>query len=156
IGLRDLRPRQIDEKAGRVNQKAEKVRVAHMERLERNRTEALPNLKQQLEAQTGRLSETQAANVAKIESEQGAQWNALEAEWKRPAQPLGESLEKANEEAATMFPEWDGSHWKDWTPPQEFENAAKFGRLEVEVEKLADSPAKTRKLALPCPATLSV
>jgi hypothetical protein len=156
IGLRDLRPREIDEKAGRVNQKAEKVRVAHMERLERNRTEALPNLKQRLEAQTGRLSETQAANVAKIESEQGALWNALETEWKRAVQPLCETLEKAKTEAAKMFPEWDGSHWKDWAPPQQFENAAKFGCLEVEIEKLADIPAKTRKLALPCPATLSV
>src|SRR5262249_33617064 len=103
IGLRDLRPREIDEKAGRVNQKAEKVRVAHMERLERNRTEALPNLKQQLESQSGRLSEAQTANIAKIESEQGALWNALESEWKKAVQPLCESLEKANAEAAKMF-----------------------------------------------------
>ena len=156
IGLRDLRPREIDEKAGRLNQKAEKVRVAHMERLERNRTEALPNLKLGLEGQTKQLSESQAANIAKIESEQGALWNALETEWKRAVQPLCESLEKANAAAASMFPEWDGSRWKDWTPPAEFQNAAKFGRLEVDVEKLADSPAKTRRLALPCPATLSV
>src|SRR5712675_2067163 len=60
IGLRDLRPRQIDEKAGRINQKAEKVRIAHTERLELHRTEALPNLKLGLEGQTKQLSETQA------------------------------------------------------------------------------------------------
>jgi S-DNA-T family DNA segregation ATPase FtsK/SpoIIIE len=156
IGLRDLRPRQIDEKAARVNQKAEKVRVAHMERLQSRCAEALPHLKQELEGQTSRLSETQAANVAKIESEQTALWNALEAEWKRAVQPLRETLEKANADAARMFPDWDTSRWKDWTPPEQFENAAKFGRLEVEVEKLTDTPAKSRRLALPCPGTLSV
>jgi S-DNA-T family DNA segregation ATPase FtsK/SpoIIIE len=164
IGLRDLRPREIDEKAGRVNQKAEKVRIAHMERLERQCAQGLPHLKGELEAQTKRLSETQAANIAKIESEQQGLWNALEAEWKGAIEPLCESLQKANEGAAKMFPEWDLSQWKDWAPPEQFQNAAKFGRLEVDVEKLAETadspkpatPAKTRRLALPCPGTLSV
>ena len=156
IGLRDLRPRQIDEKAGRINQKAEKVRIAHTERLELHRTEALPHLKQELEAQTSRLSETQAANIAKIESEQEKLWNALESEWKKAVQPLCETLEKANAEATKMFPEWDLSRWKEWTPPEQFQNAAKFGRLEVDVDKLADGPAKTHRLTLPCPGTLSV
>jgi hypothetical protein len=170
IGLRDVRPRQIDEKAGRLNQKAEKVRIAHTERLERNRAEALPGLKEKLEAQTKQLSETQAANIAKIESQQQELWNPLEAEWKKAVQPLCEALEKTNAETAQMFPEWDLSRWKDWTPPDQFQNAAKFGRLEVDVEKLADtgnadipvgSPnlrtsAKSRRLTLPCSATLSV
>src|SRR5262249_58527825 len=116
------------------------------------------------EAQTKRLSETQAANIAKIESEQQGLWNALEAEWKKAVQPLCEKLEKANVDANSMFPEWDLSRWKDWTPPEQFQNAAKFGRLEVDVEKLAETgndipagspkpptPTKTRRLALPCP-----
>jgi DNA segregation ATPase FtsK/SpoIIIE, S-DNA-T family len=156
IGLRDLRPRQIDEKAARVHQKAEKVRVAHMKRLESQCAEGSPDLKGELEAQTRQLSETQAANITKIESEQQALWNALEREWKQAVQPLCEKLEKANADATRMFPEWDGSQSKDWIPPEQFQNAAKFGRLEVEVEKLADTPAKTRRLALPCPPTLSV
>ena len=156
IGLRDVRPRQIDEKAARVNQKAEKVRVAHMERLERERTEALPRLEEQLEAQSKRLSETQGANIAKIESEQQGLWDALEAEWKKAVQPLCESLQTVNAQASQMFPNWDLSQWKNWTPPEQFQNAAKFGRLEVEAEKLADAPAKSRRLALPCPGTLSV
>jgi hypothetical protein len=170
IGLRDLRPRQIDEKAARVHQKAEKVRVAHMERLERQCAEGLPHLKGELEAQTKRLSETQAANIAKIESEQQGLWNALEAEWKQAVQPLCEKLEKVNTDANRMFPEWDLSRWKNWTPPEQFQNAAKFGRLEVDIEKLAETgnadnpagspkpptPAKTRRLALPCPGTLSI
>jgi hypothetical protein len=155
IGLRDLRPRQIDEKAARVNQKAEKVRVAHMERLERHRGEGLPRLKQEVEAETRRLSQTQAANIAKIEGEQEALWSALEAEWKQAVQPLCETLQKVNAEAARMFPEWDLSNWKNWTPPEAFENAAKFGRLEVDVEKLAEGPAKSRRLTLPCPGSLS-
>src|ERR1051326_8957895 len=156
IGLRDIRPRQTDEKAARVTQKAEKVRVAHMERLERHRAEGLPRLKQDVEAETRRLSETQVANIAKIESEQETRWSALEAEWKQAVQPLCETLEKVNAEASAMFPAWEDSNWKNWTPPQEFTNGAKFGRLEVEVEKLADSAAKARRLALPCSATLSV
>jgi hypothetical protein len=156
IGLRDLRPRQIDEKAGRINQKAEKVRIAHTERLELHRTDALPHLKQELEAQTSGFSETQAANIAKIESEQEKLWNALESDWKKAVQPLCETLEKANAEATKMFPEWELSRWTDWAPPEQFQNAAKFGHLEVDVDKLADGPPKTRRLTLPCPAPLSV
>jgi DNA segregation ATPase FtsK/SpoIIIE, S-DNA-T family len=156
INMRDLRPREIDEKAARVHQKAEKVRAAHMERLERNRTENLPRLKEQLDAETKGLSETQAANIAKIESQQDALWAALESEWKQAVQPLCETLEKANAEAARKFPEWELSRWQNWTPPDQFQNAAKFGRLEVDVEKLADTAPKTRRLALPCAANLSV
>jgi S-DNA-T family DNA segregation ATPase FtsK/SpoIIIE len=170
IGLRDLRPRQIDEKAARVHQKAEKVRVTHMERLERQCAQGLPHLKGELEAQTKRFSETQAANIAKIESEQQVLWNALEAEWKQAVQPLCETLEKVNAQATGIFSQWDLSRWKGWTPPEQFQNAAKFGRLEVDVEKFAETsnadipvgspnpraPAKARRLALPCPATLSV
>jgi hypothetical protein len=156
IGMRDIRPREIDEKAGRVNQKAEKVRVAHMERLEGNRTEALPRLKEQLAAETKQLSESHAANIAKIESQQEGLWKALEAEWTQAVQPLCDALEKVNAEAIQTFPEWDLAHWKNWTPPVQFQNAAKFGRLEVDVEKLADTASKAHRLALPCPATLSV
>jgi S-DNA-T family DNA segregation ATPase FtsK/SpoIIIE len=156
IGMRDLRPREVDEKAARVHQKAEKVRVAHMERLERNRTGALPGLKVQLETEAKQLSDTHAANIAKIESQQEGLWNALEAEWKQAVQPLCETIEKVKAEASQMFPDWDLSHWKNWIPPERFQNAARFGCLEVDVEKLAESPAKSHRLTLPCSGILSV
>ena len=40
-----------------------------------------------------------------------------------------------------MFSPWDARSWDNWTPPRQFEDAAKFGELKVDLKKVAEAAA---------------
>ena len=78
------------------------------------------------------------------------------AEWKGIVEPIYASIRAANEFSEKMFPPWEIPLWKDWDPPLEFKNAAKFGSLDVDMSKAAEAMPKDPRLALPGPANFSV
>ena len=53
----------------------------------------------------------------------------MEAEWKVTVEPLCARIQEANTEAENLFPNWDSLSWKNWKPPMQFTNAAKFGQI---------------------------
>jgi len=156
LGMRDQRPRQLDEKAQRVAQRHEAFHAAKMPAIERLRSEANARLAREGEARRKEITDTWEAKQAKLKAEQDAAWHALETEWKTAVLPLCESLQRVNDDAQKFFPEWELSQWQQWKPPEEFKNAAKFGRLEVDVEKFAGASARERKLPLPCASKLTL
>ena len=155
IALRDLRPRELDEKAQRVAQKNQRFHAAKLDQLERRRLDVLARLQQEAQTAARAFAEERTDKMAKLESDRQAIWQSLESEWQSAIQPICDQLRQANAAAAETFPEWDLARWENWTPPGEFKNAAKFGSLELDVEKFAEVPAN-RRLALPCPSPLSV
>ena len=63
---------------------------------------------------------------------------------------------KPNTAAEQLFPGWEAPFWKQWTPPDEFKNAARFGRLEVALATFAEKLPKDPRLSLPGPADFTV
>ena len=55
-----------------------------------------------------------------------------------------------------FFPAGTRHSGKQWTPPEEFKNAARFGRMEVALETFAEKMPKDRRLSLPGPANFTV
>ena len=154
--LRGARPVSLDEQAQRASHKCEQLHRARLAQLEKDHAANIARLREGFETETRKFSETLAAKMAKLESDFEAQWLALENEWKNSIQPLYENIRAANSTAEKLFPEWDTVKWKDWTPPREFKNAAKFGRLEVDLTALAETMPKDKRLALPGPTGFSV
>jgi hypothetical protein len=154
--LRGARPVSSDEQAQRASQTNERLHRDRLAKIETDHTATLARLHEESEAEAKTLSETLAARLGRREADFKAQWLALENEWKSTVQPLYDQIHAANAAADKLFPEWNSGGWKNWTPPQEFKNAAKFARLEVEVEKLAETLPKDKRLALPGPASFSV
>jgi DNA segregation ATPase FtsK/SpoIIIE-like protein len=154
--LRGARPVGLDEQAQRAHQKNERLHQARLEQLEKDHAANLARLREASETEAGKFSEALAAKTAKFEADFQAQWQALESEWKNSIQPLYDRIRAANDNAAKLFPEWDAAKWKDWTPPREFKNSAKFGRLEVDVKKFTETLPQDKRLALPGPASFSV
>src|SRR5947209_19748880 len=76
--------------------------------------------------------------MARLGAEEQAEWQKLEAEWKSGILPIYERIDAANSAANQLFPEWQLDLWNNWSAPEEFKNAARFGRLEVEVAALAE------------------
>jgi DNA segregation ATPase FtsK/SpoIIIE-like protein len=85
-----------------------------------------------------------------------AQWQKLEAEWKSTIQPIYAGIGSANELARRLFPPWEPGVLESWAPPAQFAAAAKFAQMEVEVEKLAETTIKDKRLALPGPSRFTV
>jgi len=153
---RGIRARQVDEKGIRALQTNEQLHSAKLKQIERDYTDNVARLRQEADAQAGQLADARAAKVAKLNADNRVRWQALETEWKDCLQPIYESIRAANAAAEELFPDWQSPAWKKWTPPQDFKNAAKFGRLEVDVAKFAEAMPKDRRLALPGPSTFSV
>ncbi|HEX5399941.1 MAG TPA: FtsK/SpoIIIE domain-containing protein, partial [Verrucomicrobiae bacterium] len=149
IHLRGARPVNIDEQAARLFQKHERLHRVLGERLQKEHEENIKHLRERSEADSKAFSESQATKQARLESDYKSGWQKLEAEWKTTIQPLFEKIRAANADAEKDFPDWKSDVWKNWTPPNEFKNAAKFGRLEVDTPKFAETLPKDKRLALP-------
>jgi hypothetical protein len=147
--LRGARPVGSDEQAQRAYQKCEQRHRARLAQIEKDHAATIARLHEESETEAKKFSETFAAKTAKRETDFQAQWLALESEWKKCVQPLCDQIRAANAGAEILFPEWEPLKWKDWTPPKEFKNAAKFARLEVDMAVLAGTMPKDKRLALP-------
>ncbi len=172
VGTRGSRAQATDEKASRALQKNEQLGRAKLSRLERAHDDNVAHLQQGSDAQAGKLTEVHETKVAKLNADIASRWRALEAEWKNCIQPIHETIRAANAAAENDFPEWEvarasgpsephgqdarATTWKGWTLPDEFKNAAKFGRMDVDTGKMAEAVLKDKRLALPFPATFSI
>lgn len=152
IDLLDARPREIDEQAQRVAQKNQQAFENRLAQLERDRPATLARLQQTGEREGRRLAEVHATRLSALDAERQLRFQELEAEWKGRITPIHESIESANREAQTIFPEWELESWKTWTPPEQFKNAARFGHVDVDVAQLASAVPKDSRLALPASA----
>jgi hypothetical protein len=145
-----------DEKGARALEKNDRQRQAKLERLDRQHLERAENLKRA--AETCRKAEVEASEKreAKLNTDYQAEWQALEADWKKTIQPIYAAIELANVTAGKLFPPWEPRVLERWTAPAEFAAAAQFARMAVDVEKLAETTIKDQRLALPGPRRFSV
>ena len=156
IEQRGTRPAKVDEKARRAFQMNDEANNARLRRLQKEQTETMTRLRSQSEAEAQEMAETHRGKIARLETEFQGLWTALETEWKGIVQPIYQSIREANEFAAKLFPPWEIPLWKDWEPPLEFQNAAKFGTLDVDMATAAEKMPKDSRLALPGPANFPV
>jgi len=145
----------ISVKAAQVAQKNERWHRAEIERIKPRHTQIVAQLKGEDAAQVRQIAEAHKSTLAQIESEHERLWQELETDWKNSITPLCEQLRTANDAAEKAFPAWDDASWKNWRPPLEFQNAAKFARLESAVEKLAGALPKNPRLKWPGPEIIS-
>jgi hypothetical protein len=156
IEQRGTRPIKVDEKAHRAFAKNEAIHNQRVREIERNRAETLARLQLTADAEAKEMQDTHRAKLSRLETEFKGLWDAMVAEWKGIVEPIYASIHAANETAEKMFPPWEIPLWKDWDPPLEFKNAAKFGTLDVDLAKAAEAMPKDPRLALPGPSKFSV
>jgi S-DNA-T family DNA segregation ATPase FtsK/SpoIIIE len=147
---------QSDEKASRALEKNDRLWQAKQDQLQRQHAGDLEQLKRT--AETRRKAEVEASEQmeAKLNTDYHAQWQTLEADWKQTIQPIYAAIESANATAGKLFPPWEPRVVETWAPPAQFAAAAQFAKMAVDVEKLAETTIKGKRLALPGPARFSV
>jgi len=156
VSTRGDRPMKVDEKALRAAQKNEQCLHTGLERIGRQHTDKVAGLQAEAGAQASRLADAHAGEMAGHKSQHQTRWGTLASEWKNKIEPLYAAIHSANAAAEQLFPGWEAPSWKTWTPPQEFKNAARFGRLEVALATLAEKMPKDRRLSLPGPANFAI
>ena len=147
---------QSDEKASRALEKNERLHHAKLDHLKRQHSGHLDQWKRTSETRRKAEVEASQKREAQLNTDYHAQWQTLEAEWKQTIQPIYEAIEWANATAAKLFPPWEPPLLKAWTPSAQFAAAAQFAKMAVDVEKLAETTIKDKRLALPGPARFSV
>ncbi len=156
IESRGTRPIKVGDKAQRLFEKLERDQEGRLSEFNNGYNLRMATLRSQRDTDANTLAETHRSKLARLEGEFQSMWSALEAEWKKTVEPIYSSIRAANEAAQKLFPPWEIPLWKDWEPPLEFQNIAKFGTLEVDITKAADAVPKDPRLALPGPANFSV
>jgi hypothetical protein len=156
LDTRGVRAQKVDEKGFRALQTNERIFRAKREQMQRQHTGSVTHLREEADAQTRQSTDTHAEKMARLNTEHETRWQTLQTEWESTIRPISETIRAANATAEKLFPDWQQPAWKQWALPEEFKNAAKFGRVEVDVEKLVGVAPRDKRLALPFPPSFSV
>jgi len=146
----------IQQQTARVSATSETAQRQRLDRLERDHSEGVTRLKKTAEMRKVESEEELAGKEKRSGADYEIQWQTLAAEWKSVIPPLYEEIDAARLAADELFPEWRPAIWKQWVAPREFAHAAKFARMEVDVEKLCGTIPRDRRLALPGPTCFDV
>ena len=110
-------------------------------------------------AETRRKAEVEASEKreAKLNTDYQAQWQTLEADWKKAIQPIYEGIQSANDHGGEAVPSLGAAQcWRPGLRPPNLRRPPNSPRWHVDVEKLAETTIKDKRLALPGPARFSV
>lgn len=153
---RESWPKLMDQKASITAARHEAFGRAKLEHFEQTHADALARLQEESEARQRPLSEAHTRQMAQFIADHDTRWRTLETEWKERLQPVFASLGAARAAADTRFVAWRPELWKDWSPPETFANAARFGHLEVDLPQFCETLPLDPRLTLPGLSHLSL
>jgi len=145
-----------DSRASRLLQHNEHCHQWRLDQLERGHSETARQLVRAAEVRQNAEAEANASKAAKLNADYQAQWQKIEIEWHTRIEPIYAALNSARAAAEKLFSPWQPEILETWTPPGQFAAAAQFGRLEVDLEKLAETAPRDKRLALPGPSRLAL
>ncbi len=148
--------KKIETKEPRISGKINAILHQKLQRLESDRAGWLERFQADAAALKQQLTETRTAEMQSFAAEDQAQWDELEADWKRDLFPLYGAIHAMNAEASAKFPAWDAALVEAWTAPVKFISVAKFAHLDLNLAKQPEDIPKDPRLALPGPANVSV
>lgn len=153
---RNRRPGTIDEKKTRASQR----NTAQHERLVRQcnlqHSAAVTRLRNEIAATETGLKSSRQAQLALLEQEHRRNLSAIQSDWQQQIKPVWAEIQAAERTAAELFPDWAATRWEGWSPPPTFPETAKFGRIDVDLEKLAEVNLADKQLGFPGPAHFSL
>ncbi len=155
VGMKGTYREEVDEKTMRTTAANERIHQARVERLEQEHAKNGERLRQAIDTRAAEVARTSEEQEARLNAELETRWGALQTEWKTKTEPVYEAYKTADEFAVKTFPPWTQQFADDWKPPSQFADAAKFGRLDVDLEVLCETLPKDPRLALPGPPRLS-
>ncbi|HWY31563.1 MAG TPA: FtsK/SpoIIIE domain-containing protein, partial [Candidatus Acidoferrum sp.] len=153
---RDYWPTLIAEKAARLEHRLEQWHARDVRQIEQDHAADFTRLKADDLEQVRKNLATHDARLAQFQKDHQLRFEEIVSDWNRDVPVLCERLVAASLAAEKLFPPWTPPAWENWTPPPEFQNAVKFGCLEVSVKKFLEVMPVNQRLIWPGPATFSL
>jgi DNA segregation ATPase FtsK/SpoIIIE, S-DNA-T family len=144
---REIWPQHVDDKQARVTERLERLHIARLNRIETAHNDLVAKIQSETQTKRSELTSAQEARTSKFRADFDAGWQKLEADWRRQIEPLRAAIKSANA-GASEFKPWTPELWREWTPPTQFGNAAKLGRIEVDLKRLAEAVPHDPRLAI--------
>ncbi|MGZ5567602.1 MAG: FtsK/SpoIIIE domain-containing protein, partial [Limisphaerales bacterium] len=145
----------VEQKGQRVLARHEAMHKARTETIARERIEELGRIDSESESRrkdaADRYHQQESKHNAAFENEM----RAIAEEWSRRLEPIYRELNESAALAQKLFPPWSRDLVEGWTAPTKFEHVARFGSMDVDVDKLA-TRKKDSRLKLPGPSQVQV
>jgi hypothetical protein len=149
MSARSERPVDVDRRAQQLQEKCDNLQMRRLQEIERAARQTVALVQDATESHQSRLAASHGTEMAKVEREFAAQWQALLMEWNALVPPLVEKIRAAEKLADELFPAWTAPGWENWTPLEQFRSAVKLGRVEVDLAQFAGALPKDERLKLP-------
>ena len=149
-------PRWVDEKHAHASERNEQLHLGRYAALEANWQQNVARIRGDAEAQKSRLLAQHRERMGRFEQDHAVRWQAIETEWNQRLTPIYQAIAAHQAPADARFPAWSAAYCDHWTPLEQFEHAARFARVEVDVAQLAEVALVNRRLVLPGPARFSL
>ncbi len=146
----------FDAQLPRAFARNEKLLRPRLSRIESIRAAAVESLQAEGEDIRRRASDARDSEMAALDAEETARWEALETAWKHEIVPIYWEARAMGIDSAALFPAWDEAFVENWQPPAAFATAARFAQLHVDLAKQSACLPKDPRLALPGPARISL
>lgn len=143
--LRKEGGRDLDEKHQRVLAKNEAMREAVVGPMNSAHRARIEQLEGAAAERIATLQEEHDKTVAALEEEFATKRQDLEREWRDRIEPIYGEAEGMREALSPLSPPWERSYLERWQPPRELHDVARFGKIEVEGDTLAEE----KNLSLP-------
>ncbi len=148
--------RQSHQRTVRILETHDRLQQARRARFEAQTEASMVRLQAEAARRRQELADRLAAKMAEFTRENDGRWRAVDAELKAQTGPIFEVFMNANAADGKLHPASPARFHEEWRVPTEFPPGVRFGRLEVDVGKLAGLDSAARRWALPGPAQLSI
>jgi hypothetical protein len=136
-----------------------------LDRISATREQKLWSLQQEREATLSALHVEESTNrssldegfnadLSAINSEEEGKWNDLRARWEAAITPLFREVQELNATPGAQVLPWSRQMVEQWTPPQQFESAMRFGQLDLDLS--IENHPRDERLAFPGTPRVSV
>lgn len=128
-----------------------------MAEVEQWRSEALEQIEQRRVRKLEEMQQRHDQAIAAAEQEYAAARAALKQKWEAGLAEIQDPIARTGTADGRTILDWSRTDWRQWTPPQRFATAVRFGELKVDLRQITDHVPQRLDLpeAFSLPASLA-
>jgi len=146
----------VEEKGKRIVARHEAMHKTRLEQIACEHRESLAVVQGEIDSNRKDATDRHQQQESKLSAIFDTEMRAITTEWKNRLEPIYRTLNEASAVSQKLFPPWSHDLVERWSAPTKFEHVARFGSIEVDVDKLVPGRARDSKLQLPGPSRLNV
>lgn len=139
----------LKRKAARATRTNEELFELTKKRIKNGHADSVARIRNEAEAKKKEITDDCDKRIDDYRSTNAGSWEELAAQWQDKIQPIHDEIVRADTAAARLFPDWTDGSFSDWTPPDTFAKAARFGQLEVDLKQLCSDLPNDKRLKFP-------